>query len=313
MIYTVAHRDANGHMTSKSYEAASRSELFKILKEQGIAPIRITEGEIKHIKSPTSNIKKIILSILSISAVISVFYFCFNQKSHPKKITVNKQPVARKTVNAPVKKPDLPKAEVKTKRFWEVDASQTNGFTEMQMRKWRFANRPAPSYTNNAALVRKKPSYAIFNHKCENLIAAYITMPPGEGVIGTPMLGDRFKQDFLKSIKDEIVINPDDSPEQILLKQDMIATKKDLKARMDAGEDITEIIRNTHEEFQILARYKQMLLKEVSKVKKDSKMTLEDVETFIEAANQMLESKGIAPIKLGPISKRLILRRQGLQ
>ena len=312
MIYTVAHRDANGRMTSKSYEASSRSELFKILKEQGIAPIRITEGEVKRTQPSISNIKKVILSTLFIFVVIGIVCFFFSSKQPIKKATITKQTNTHKVAKAPIKTIDSPKVEVKPKRFWEVDASQTNGFTEMQMRKWRFANRPAPSYTNNAALVRKKPSYAIFKHKCENLIAAYITMPPGEGIIGTPMLGDRFKQDFLKSLKDEIVINPDDTPEAILLKQDMIATKNDLKARIDAGEDITEIIRNTHEEFQSLARYKQMLLKEVSKVKKDSKMTLEDVETFVEAANQMLESKGIAPIKLGPISKRMIMRRQGL-
>jgi uncharacterized coiled-coil DUF342 family protein len=126
------------------------------------------------------------------------------------------------------------------------------------------------------------------------------------------MLGKRFEKEFMESLKDKIEISKDDTPEMIQLKQDMIATKADLKARIDAGENLTQIIRDTHDEIQSLSRYKQMLQKEIAKVKKDSSMTLQDVELFVESANKMLEEKGIAPIKLGPVSKRMILRRQGL-
>lgn len=202
-------------------------------------------------------------------------------------------------------------AAKKPPRFWEVDAAHTNGFTGMQMRKWRKEHMPPPGYTNNAVLTRPKPKYAIFNHKCENLIAAYLTLRPGDGMIGTPILGERFRKEFLKSLETPIVVTEDDSPEDAQLKRDMIATKIDLKARMDAGEDICKIINDTHREVQDLSRYKTMLQKEISDAAKNPEMTMQDVDDLVEAANKMLEAKGIAPIALGPISRRLIQRRKG--
>lgn len=196
-------------------------------------------------------------------------------------------------------------------RFWEVDAAHTNGFTEMQMRKWRKEHMPPPGYTNNAVLTRPKPKYAIFNHSCENLIAAYLTLTPGEGMVGTPILGERFRQQFLKSLEEPIIVSKDDSPEDAQLKRDMIATKIDLKARMDEGEDICKILSDTHKEVQDLARYKTLLQKEIRDAAKNPDMTMQDVDDLIQAANIMLDKKGIAPITLGPISRRLIQRRKG--
>ena len=203
-----------------------------------------------------------------------------------------------------------PKPE-KHLRFWEVDAAHTNGFTEMQMRKWRKEHMPPPGYTNNAVLTRPKPKYAIFNHKSENLIAAYLTLPPGDGMIGTPVLGDRFRNDFLRSLEEPIIVSKDDSPENAQLKRDMIAAKIDLKARMDEGEDICKILSDTHKEVQDLARYKTMLRKEIRDAAKNPDMTMQDVDDLVNAANKMLDAKGIAPITLGPISRRLIQRRKG--
>ena len=314
MTYTVTRRDKNGYAISETFEAGSRTELFALLKERGIVAIRISEGSVKNKPKSRFHINKVYLLFASL-ALIAVCLFVFVSESQPnelKKTAPVKEIKKEKPKVVPVRNTPPQAPIVKPKRFWEVDASQTNGFTEMQMRKWRIAHRPPPGYTNNAAKIRKKPSYAIFKHKCENLIAAYITMPPGEGMIGTPMLGKRFEKEFMESLKDKIEISKDDTPEMIQLKQDMIATKADLKARIDAGENLTQIIRDTHDEIQSLSRYKQMLQKEIAKVKKDSSMTLQDVELFVEAANKMLEEKGIAPIKLGPVSKRMILRRQGL-
>ena len=209
------------------------------------------------------------------------------------------------TPPAKVEKPEKPL------RFWEVDAAHTNGFTEMQMRKWRKEHMPPSGYTNNAVLTRPKPKYAIFNHSCENLIAAYLTLPPGDGMIGTPILGERFRQQFLKSLEEPIIVSKDDTPENAQLKRDMIATKIDLKARMDEGEDICKILSDTHKEVQDLARYKTMLQKEIHDAAKNPDMTMQDVDDLVEAANKMLDEKGIAPIKLGPISRRLIQRRKG--
>ena len=211
---------------------------------------------------------------------------------------------------APAQTEEL-KSPEKPLRFWEVDAAHTNGFTEMQMRKWRKEHMPPPGYTNNAVLTKPKPAYAIFNHPCENLIAAYLTLTPGEGMIGSPILGERFRQQFLKSLEEPIIVTEDDTPEQAQLKRDMIATKIELKARMDEGEDICQIMSDTHREVQELSRYKTMLQQEVRDAAKNPEMTMDDVDDLINAANMMLDAKGIAPITLGPITRHLIQRRKG--
>ena len=130
-------------------------------------------------------------------------------------------------------------------------------------------------------------------------------------MIGTPVLGERFRQQFLKSLEEPIIVTADDTPEAAQLKRDMIATKIDIKARMDAGEDICKIISDTHKEVQDLARYKAVLQMEVRAAAKNPEMTMQDVDDLVEAANKMLDAKGIAPMKLGPISRRLIQRRKG--
>jgi hypothetical protein len=93
----------------------------------------------------------------------------------------------------------------------------------------------------------------------------------------------------------------------------MVETKIELKARMDAGEDLGQILLDTRREYQDLARYKFMLQNEINEIKKNPDATIQDVEDFVTAANQLLEQKGIAPIKLSPISKRMLLRKKGMK
>lgn len=257
-------------------------------------------------------------AMIAISAVIfvAIAFFATQWMMGTDEQPVEKEDVKSKRIAelAPEVVPSPPlevKEQEKPLRFWEVDAAHTNGFTEMQMRKWRKEHMPPPGYTNNAVLTRPKPSYAIFHHSCENLIAAYLTLTPGEGMIGSPVLGERFRQQFLKSLEEPIIVSKDDPPEVAQLKRDMIATKIDLKARMDEGEDICKIISDTHKEVQNLSRYKTMLQKEISDAAKNPDMTMDDVDDLIKAANIMLDEKGIAPITLGPISRRLIQRRKG--
>ena len=93
----------------------------------------------------------------------------------------------------------------------------------------------------------------------------------------------------------------------------MIETKIDLAERMRNGEDIGKILEETHEEYQRLAILKMEVASELNKLRKDPNATLEDVEDFTSAANKILEERGIAPITLSPIAKRMLLRRKGAQ
>ena len=201
-----------------------------------------------------------------------------------------------------------PKAQpVRPLHFWEVDAAHTNGFTEMQMRKWRKEHRPPPGFTNDAALVRKRASYAIFPHRSENQIAALLTLEPGQGIIGTLDLRG-VQEDFLKSFETPIVVTEEDSPEDAALKELMKEVKEDLRQRIAEGENLADILHEVQGEYQQLARYKRVMEQTLNELKNGGITSEEDLDDALNAANEMLESRGIAPIQLGPIARKAFLR-----
>lgn len=242
---------------------------------------------------------------------IIALYFVTGEKDDPttaKKVPskiAEAEPVEIVKAETPVETPKRPK------RYWEEDVMPAN-LTPMQQRKWKHMHRPPPGYTNDTSRTEAPPAYAIFPHHSENTIAGYLTMTPGETLVGTPHYGPSFKKDFIESMKTPIIITAEDTPEQAELKQLMIDTKIDLADRMRNGEDIGKILEETHEEYQRLAALKMDVASELNKLRKDPNATLEDVEDFAEAANKLLAERGIAPITLSPIAKRMLLRRKGV-
>lgn len=159
----------------------------------------------------------------------------------------------------------------------------------------------------NSVANRPKGAYHIFESSTDNEIACYLTLKPGETLIGTPRYNGRFKKQFLESLKKPIEITKDDTPEQAQLKQDVIQARMDLKAAMDRGEDIEQIMLDTRQELQDLMRYKMEIKSMFNDARLNSCETEQDVEDLLSACNKMLESKGIAPMKFGPITRRKLM------
>ncbi len=166
--------------------------------------------------------------------------------------------------------------------------------------------------TNSVSATQFKGKYEIFDYHCENEIACMLTMEPGETLVGTPRYNGRFTAQFLESLKTPIIISPDDSEEDKELKRNVIAAKMELKEAYDRGEDIEKIMLDTRAEYQDLARYKQELRGLIYEYKKTDGVTDQDVEDYVDAANQLLATKGIAPLELGPLSRQK-LRMQLLE
>lgn len=200
--------------------------------------------------------------------------------------------------------------ESRTLPYWKQDA--TNGLSVAQIRKWKAQHRPPPGYTNDTSRIEAPPEYAIFEHLSENEIACLLTIEPGVTLVGEPSYGKHFVDDFMKSCETPIIVTEDDTPEQAELKRLMNETKIDLRQRIANGEDLGQILRDTRQEYIRLAQYKQTLQHELSELSKDKNLTMEDIDDFVEAANKLLEAQGIAPIKMSPITRRMLMRRRGL-
>ena len=149
--------------------------------------------------------------------------------------------------------------------------------------------------------------YAIFPHRCENEIACYLSLKPGDAIFGTMKYSGRFKDDFLESLETPIVIEPDDPDDVKELKRNVREAKIQLKEALDRGEDIEQIMLDTRKELQDLARYKMDLTRTIYEMRRDKPMTMEDLQDAVDAANKMLEAKGIAPMKFGPLVRQKML------
>ena len=67
---------------------------------------------------------------------------------------------------------------------------------------------------------------------------------------------------------------------------------------MQRGEDIAQIMTDTRREMRNLFEYKSLLEEEISAIRDSGEYTDENIYEFVEAANKMLEDKGIPPIKM---------------
>lgn len=153
---------------------------------------------------------------------------------------------------------------------------------------------------------RRLPKTHIFSHPSDNQIANLLRLEPGVGTFG-----DRdykgFKDAFLKSCEEPIIISEGDDEWTKQLKRDVIDTKIELRARMADGEDVEEIMRETRNEYKKLANIKSFIESEVRNSLLNDDVTSDDMEDLVAAANKFLEDKGIPPLKINPFVQRRIL------
>ena len=192
--------------------------------------------------------------------------------------------------------------------YWEVDASQTNGFTAAMVKKWEHRHRPKYKFDLPKRQLRAK--YRIFRHRSENEIAALLMAKPGASMIGRPRYVG-LTEDFMKSCEEPIIVAADDDEYTANLKRDMIQAKIEIRQRMADGESLEKIIEDTRAEYRKLSEYKRTLTKEVMGMIRKDEVSAQDVDLFVEAANKMLESKGIAPIKISEITRKWIINNKG--
>lgn len=199
------------------------------------------------------------------------------------------------------------KASFKRKSREERHFAETNGLSKPMMAKWRFEHRQAAAWTNDSSKV-EQPEYAAFDFKSEKEIICLLTVEPGDMLLGDGNYGPEFERDFVQSLSKPIIVTEDDTPEQSEWKRMMIEAKAELKARMEAGESVSEIMRATRREYQRMAEMKDFLKEEIRSLKGEKGVTVQDIEICIDAANQLLESKGVSKLRISPLMRKALLR-----
>ena len=185
--------------------------------------------------------------------------------------------------------------------------AETNGMSLGALRQWEFKNWKGKVYTSGVHRV-KSLEEKVFANGAERMIAGLLRIEPG-----TPMIGDskayfnkRFLEYFKKSLVEPTLVQKDDSDEVKALKRAVNETKAELKARMDKGEDICQILADTRDEMKSLGLYRQELEKTVKEQIKDGNMSDEDAKICIDAANKMLADRGAKPLKMPAIYMKML-------
>ena len=141
-----------------------------------------------------------------------------------------------------------------------------------------------------------------FSNFADRDIASMLLVEPGETLVGDgPHCDESFVANFVESLKTEIVIDKEkDTPMQQELKQAVAETRKELKARFDAGEDIVAIMNETRQQLRELGLYREEIKKMVDEAKAEhgDEFTEQDEKDLINAANQMLEERGCKHLEL---------------
>lgn len=133
----------------------------------------------------------------------------------------------------------------------------------------------------------------IFEHQAERDIARLLSMKPGEFFLGDANYGPRFQQSFAAAVASPTPILKEDDDATRILKEQVNEVKEELKNRLKVGEDIVQIMKDTEQELRALSNFRQDMIKNLTVLRFDESVTEQDYADYIDAANKMLEERGL--------------------
>ena len=323
--YIVKVRNKNGSSEDVSYSAENRTELFKSLKGNGVSVVSVREASPrKQFKSNGIQLKKIVLTVFILVFVLGLtMWFIRDNDENPNNVKKTD------TVSNEVKKNKISKIKEKND---SIDSKVVNSnvvintqtkeekkpkLTRSQLRDLKNGRHfYPPAYTSKVVRVSKEAR--LFKSPSDQWIAVALTVEPGTPMLMDPesIFNERFKKKFQDSLNTKIEILDTDDPYDKELKQMVIDTKKELAARVKAGEDVCEIMKTTFNELKQLALYKQELETLVKESIRKNDTTDKDCEEILEAANKMLKDRGIEEMKMPGFYRKkikLMQKRKGNQ
>ena len=192
--------------------------------------------------------------------------------------------------------------------------AETNGMSIGALRQWEFKNWKGNVYTNRNPRV-KTLEEKVFANGAERKIAGLLRIEPGEPLIGDSKLyfNERFLKHFKQSLVEPTIVLHDDTEEVKELKRAVNEAKAELKARMDKGEDICQLLADTRDEMRALGLYREELQRTVKESIRDGNLSDEDAQLCVDAANKMLAERGAKPLKMPTMYMKMLKLRNSKQ
>lgn len=302
MNWNVTFRDSNGSRVTSLFKAESRSELFKILSEKKINAISISKEAVSN-GLPFLGIPVYILSITVCLAIcvttVLMLSSISNDNRETEKIVTSKK---RQKFNAYTPRTYKTNSVTMAKSTRDpniISIRKTiNPFTgeEMMLTNRHKKVKANAGVINHESLSKNKhkPKRKLFKYYSENYICGLMRTPLGMPIV-RGRLPKNFDEDFAKSYKETIKVEPEDTDEDIALKQAMIDFKEEIRELIAKGASVSEMVLQSREEVNKLAEYRKNLMRTISDLRREgaSKDELTDAR---KAANIMLDEKGLKRI-----------------
>lgn len=329
--FTVQYRGADGKTESVQIESADRAGVFAELKKRGISAVRVeeTKGKPRLVSRRSSSTGKgrshstakcVVCGVVIACAAVAAWFILLPK---PKEVHDKGAPKTVKKAEAVTYRPAIkPKpAQIvdpveAQKEKWKQMGYPQNPWghpipKELEYKPhWKYTSEDYslidPGYKARHETFLAEQATIPWQHSCEIEIAQTLFAKPEDVLLFTP-LSKNFKEQFLKSLENPIVITKDDSEEVAQQKREMREVKKYLKEQLDNGQDIVAIINEARESMSRLNGLRQTLLAELRELEK-SASSEQEIDDYVEAANMMLKEKGAGSIKLPISATRLRLR-----
>ena len=212
----------------------------------------------------------------------------------------------------PEAKPKQPKPPKQTE---DAPAPTTEEAVTSEAPKPTSTATPGMPWSNKPPRVIKPRATDIkprrFVYDSEELIANLLEIEPGTLMFGELPYGKRFNEDFKQAIMQKVKINPDDDEYTVALKKQVQAVKDDFKQILIDGGDVGEEMRKARNKLKELGMFKESLRRELFDLRKSGQYSSDDMKDFITAANKMLESKGLQPLKVPRVFLRNLELKEG--
>ena len=305
MNWRVIYRTDNGRQKEEVFEAEDRTALFNVLSTKGIKPVRVLVTNSVAVKKRVAWIRhrRTIWAVAGVGAVVLLaalwFALSTGRRSNP--------PDSPKKPLAPLK--DVSNAQ----RHVPILANKTNeaavaASTPKMLTREEILKKPHwtlteeergvvdPSYPERHKQFMEEQAKIPWRTHVDRELA--LLLFPKDGNTGLLIPFDRkFVNRFAESIATPTLVLSDDSDELKEKKRTLNEVKAYLKERMDAGEDIVQLLNDEYKRLKKLYGLRESLKRELREYVKTAE-SWDDVDDLVKAANTMLDKAGGRHIKL---------------
>ena len=318
--FSVTYRGKDGRQAVVEIEAEDRQGVFPELAKRDISAIRVEEMTGKAKKRGVGNgalrndshaigkplVRGLVAGVLVVAAAVGAWLILFSPKSAATAEKADKKSgkIAEVTPakSLPARSNDVVSANQEKPTVAEEPQKPLTVHDRLAKRKFGENN-----IVHTSKVQRVKSRYEIFKHRSENHLALLATIPMGASLVGTRRFDERFMKDLDAALSEKVEILPEDSEYDRNLNLAVEDLKDEIRKRKAAGEDIAKVLEESFKEVQKLGVYKHQIESVVSKtMREDATLTDQDVDDLVVAANQMLEAKGIAPIKVDKTLRSIV-------